>query len=105
MGGLRDRAPKRQDQGRGLVGSPAEVPIRTKPPSKTGCSRPGRSACWPRDFVPPVGWVKPFLNFWGAAQALAGEFDAMRVVHEAVEDGVGVGGVADDLVPGGQREL
>jgi hypothetical protein len=29
----------------------------------------------------------------------------MRVVHEAVEDGVGVGGVADDRVPGGQREL
>ena len=29
----------------------------------------------------------------------------MRVVHEAVENGVGVGGVADDLVPGGQREL
>jgi hypothetical protein len=29
----------------------------------------------------------------------------MRVVHEAIEDGVGVGGVADDLVPSGQREL
>jgi hypothetical protein len=41
----------------------------------------------------------------GAAQALAGEFDAMRVVHEAVQNGVGVSGVADDLVPGGQREL
>ena len=41
----------------------------------------------------------------GAAQALAGEFDAMRVVHEPIEDGVGVGGVADDLVPDGQREL
>jgi hypothetical protein len=29
----------------------------------------------------------------------------MRVVHEAVQDGVGVGRVADDLMPGGQREL
>jgi hypothetical protein len=31
----------------------------------------------------------------GAAQALAGEFDAMRVVHEAVQNGVGVSGVAE----------
>jgi hypothetical protein len=29
----------------------------------------------------------------------------MGIVHEAVEDGVGVSGVADDLVPGRQREL
>ena len=29
----------------------------------------------------------------------------MGVVDEAVQDGVGVSGVADDLVPGGQREL
>ena len=29
----------------------------------------------------------------------------MRVVHEAVENGVGVGGITDDLMPGGQREL
>ena len=29
----------------------------------------------------------------------------MSVVDEAVQDGVGVSGVADDLVPGGQREL
>ena len=29
----------------------------------------------------------------------------MGVVDEAVQDGVGVGGVADDLVPGGQGEL
>src|SRR5580658_8389783 len=41
----------------------------------------------------------------GAAQALAGEFDTMRVVHEAGQNGAGVSGVADDLVPGGQREL
>ena len=36
----------------------------------------------------------------GPAQAFAGKFDAMGVVNEAVQDGVGVGGVADDLVPG-----
>ena len=29
----------------------------------------------------------------------------MCVVHEAVENGVGVSGIANDLVPGGQREL
>ena len=29
----------------------------------------------------------------------------MSVVDEAVQDGVGVGGVADDVVPGGHREL
>jgi hypothetical protein len=29
----------------------------------------------------------------------------MGVVDEAVQDGVGVSGVADDVVPGGQREL
>ena len=31
--------------------------------------------------------------------------DAMRIVDEAVQNGVGVSGVANDLVPGGQREL
>ena len=41
----------------------------------------------------------------GAAQALAGQFDAMGVVDEAVQDGVGVSGIGDDLMPGGQREL
>ena len=38
----------------------------------------------------------------GAAQALAGQLDAMRIVDEAVENGVGVSGVANDLMPGGQ---
>jgi hypothetical protein len=33
------------------------------------------------------------------AQALAGELDAIGVVQETVEDGVGDGGIADDLVP------
>jgi hypothetical protein len=38
-------------------------------------------------------------------RALSGEFDAMRIVHEAVENGVGVGGIANDLVPRREREL
>jgi hypothetical protein len=29
----------------------------------------------------------------------------MRIVHEAVENGVGVGGIANDLVPRREREL
>jgi hypothetical protein len=29
----------------------------------------------------------------------------MRIVHEAVENGVGVGGIANDLVPCREREL
>jgi hypothetical protein len=41
----------------------------------------------------------------GAAQALAGQLDAMGVVDEAVQDGVGVGGVSDNVVPGGHWEL
>src|ERR1700730_3576275 len=35
----------------------------------------------------------------GLSQAIAGEFDPVGVVNEAVEDGVGVGGICDDLVP------
>jgi hypothetical protein len=35
----------------------------------------------------------------GASQAVAGEIDTMGVVDEAVEDGVGISRVADDIVP------
>ena len=35
----------------------------------------------------------------GFAQALAGQAEAMGVVHEAVEDGVGDGWIGDHLVP------
>ena len=34
----------------------------------------------------------------GPAQAVAGEIDAVRVVHEPVEDGVGVGRVPDAFI-------
>jgi hypothetical protein len=40
-----------------------------------------------------------------SAQALSSEFDAMGVVNEAVEDGVGVSGVADHVMPCGQGKL
>jgi len=41
----------------------------------------------------------------GAAQAFAGKFDAVGVVDEAVQDGVGIGGVADNFVPGCHGKL
>jgi len=51
-------------------------------------------------------WSSRFdLPAAGAPEAFAGEFDAMGVMDEAVQNGVGVSWVADDLVPGGQREL
>ena len=34
-----------------------------------------------------------------AAQAVAGQVDAMGVVDEAIQDGVGVGWISDDVVP------
>jgi hypothetical protein len=51
-------------------------------------------------FVKPVGRLAA-----SATQALSDQLDTMRVVDQAVEDGVGVGGIANDLVPGGQRGL
>ncbi len=41
----------------------------------------------------------------GPAHAFAGQFDAMGVVNEAVKNRVGVGGIADDLVPAVYGEL
>ena len=34
-----------------------------------------------------------------ASQAVAGEINPVRVVDDAIEDGVGVGWIADQLVP------
>ena len=34
-----------------------------------------------------------------AAQGLAGKLDALGVVDETVEDGIGVSGISDHLVP------
>jgi hypothetical protein len=40
----------------------------------------------------------------GPTQAFAGEFDAMSVMDETVQDGVGVGGIADDCAPRRREE-
>jgi len=40
-----------------------------------------------------------------AAQAVAGEFDAVGVVDQAVEDGIGIGWVGDELMPFVDRDL
>ena len=45
------------------------------------------------------------LGRLGIAQRRSVEGDAVGVVDEPVEDGVGEGGLADDLVPGPHREL
>lgn len=34
-----------------------------------------------------------------ASQAVAGEIDAVRVVDDTIEDGVGVGWIADEVMP------
>ena len=41
----------------------------------------------------------------GFAEALALEREPVGVVHQAIEDGVGDGGIADDLVPVFDRQL
>jgi hypothetical protein len=41
----------------------------------------------------------------GAVQAFAGKFDAVGVVDEAVQDGVGIGGIADNFMPGCHGKL
>ncbi len=41
----------------------------------------------------------------GATHAFADEFDAVGVVNETVEDGVGIGRIADYLVPSVYRKL
>ena len=62
---------------------------------------------WPREFSPDEvsGSSRFGLLAAGAAEALAGQLDAMGIVHKAVQNGVGVSGIANDLMPSGQREL
>ena len=40
-----------------------------------------------------------------ASHGFAAHFDAMGVVDEAVEDGIGVGGITDHFMPSGDGEL
>ena len=71
------------------------------PPPCNEMIPPGRRACWPRKFflLTYFGSSRFGLFAAGAAQALAGQLDAMPIVHEAVQNGVGVSGVANDLMP------
>jgi hypothetical protein len=39
------------------------------------------------------------LGFLRYTLAVAGEIDAVGVVHDAIEDGVGVGRIADQVMP------
>jgi len=44
-----------------------------------------------------IGW--PGFAGARASQAVAGEIDAVRVVDDAIENGVGIGRIAGDIVP------
>ena len=69
--------------------------------------RPLEASCWRVGFWREAS-CRSILCGWsqsGAAQAVAGKIDAMGVVDEAVENGVGIGWVADDLVPFVDRDL
>ena len=50
---------------------------------------------------------RPSISWRGSplAEAVAGEFDAVGVVNEAVENGIGDGWIADDLVPAVDGDL
>ena len=41
----------------------------------------------------------------GVSQAVAGEADAVRVVDDAIEDGIGIGGVTDQFMPFVDRDM
>src|SRR5262249_4461615 len=58
-------------------------------------------------FLPLRGFGSSRLGLFAsaAAQALACQLDAMGVADEAVENGVGVSGVSNNLMPGRQGEL
>ena len=45
------------------------------------------------------------LHWFGPAQALAGEIDAVGIVDEAIHDCVGIGRVSDELMPTVHRDL
>src|SRR3981081_1966007 len=62
----------------------------------------GRWICVPGDDV----WSSLLVLFASCpAHAFAGEFDAVGIVNETIEDGVGVSGIADNFVPAVDGEL
>jgi hypothetical protein len=56
-------------------------------------------------FAGPASIVRSGFECAFAPQRVAGEVDAMGVVDEAIENGVGVGGIADHVVPFVDRQL
>src|ERR1700749_3865824 len=84
------------------------VPIPPKPPLYNEMIPPGGAARVGLKISSPCDgpWSSRFGLFASrSAQALSSEFDAMGVVNEAVENGVGVSGVADHVMPCGQGKL
>jgi hypothetical protein len=89
------------------------------PRVQKGGSGPGASAlqarwradgaggtCGPLGAIGPRGFIRcGLLNGAASAQGVALELDPMRVVHEAIEDGVGQGRLADHVVPAADRDL
>src|SRR5271166_6101485 len=64
----------------------------------------------------PVGWIVISIVWWAgsshdallwllSSQGFAAQLDAMGVVDDAVENGVGQGGVADQVMPAIERDL
>src|SRR6516164_338848 len=71
-------------------------------PADSEMISPGwRAPCWRYIFGKVTGSWSILWDRSGASasQTLAGEIDAMGVVNEAVEDGVGISRVADERVP------
>src|SRR6516165_644503 len=66
-----------------------------------------RAPCWLQVFGKVAGCWSILWNRFGASasQAFAGEIDAMGVVNEPVEDGVGICRVTDEGVPFVDRDL
>jgi hypothetical protein len=93
------------------------VPIPTKAPVYNGmiapryswmmpppCNEmipPGRRAVGRRSFLSLPGFGSSRFELFAASapEALTGELDAVRIVHEAVENGVRVDGIAEHARP------
>jgi hypothetical protein len=79
-----------------------EVPgIPTFVAQRSEMMSPGVRCLAGRQFLHSVGQrsILGWLAGAGASQAVAGEIDPVGIVDDTIEDGVGVGGIADQLVP------
>ena len=78
-------------------------------PSSSAVASERLAACW--DAPQRIGWREQSYSllrgFAGAraSQAVAGEIDAVRVMDDAIENGVGIGGITDEIVPFVDRDL